>query len=33
MRVRVSESPGVSGDLEPWEGWGHVKGHVEAVSG
>ena len=25
--------PGVSGDLKPWEGWSHVREHVEEVSG
>ena len=25
--------PGVSGDSKPWEGWSHVREHVEEVSG
>lgn len=25
--------PGVSGDSNPWEGWRHVRKHVEKVSG
>ena len=30
---RGMNRPGVSGDFEPWEGWSHVREHVEEVSG
>jgi Immunity protein 52 len=32
-RPALVNRPGVSGDSKPWEGWSHVREHVEEVSG
>ena len=31
VSARAMNRPGVSGDFNPWEGWSHVREHVEAV--
>lgn len=33
LSSRLSDRPRVSADFKPWEGWGHVREHVEAASG